>query len=92
MKMRSKMTSFLAALSFGAVLLAGSVIPSLAQTTTAQPQALVQTAQPTTAYGGWYGPTMWWPATSGNPGTASSAQQGIVPQPVGFWGCWGGWW
>lgn len=90
MKTKSNKASFLAAVALGAAVLAGSAIPSLAQTTTPQPQASVQTSQPTTGYGGWYGPTMWWPTVSNTSGTAPVAPQVNTAQPTTFWGCW--WW
>lgn len=86
MKMRSKTGSFLAALALGATILAGSVLPSQAQTTS------VQTVQSSTsAYGGWYGPTMFWPVTSSTPGTVTVTPQASISQPTDFWGGWGGW-
>lgn len=89
MKTESKKASFLAAVALGVAILAGSALPSQAQTTTTQPQTSVQTAQPSTGYGGWFGPTMWWPNTSG---TVAVAPQATTSQPTAFWGCWGGWW
>lgn len=90
MKTKLKKSSFLAAVALGVAILAGSAMPSLAQTT-AQPQASVQTAQPSSVYGGWYGPTMWWPTASNVSGTVT-VPQGSTAQPTAFWGCWGGWW
>lgn len=87
MRMRSKIVSFLAALALGATILAGSVLPSQAQTTS------VQTVQPSiSAYGGWYGPTMFWPATSSTTGTVTVTPHAATSQPTAYWGCWGGWW
>jgi len=91
MKTRSKKASFLAALALGAAILGGSALPSQAQTATPQTQATVQTTQPSTIYSGWFGPGMWWPATSGTSG-AVAAPQTVISLPTAFRGCWGGWW
>lgn len=89
MKTNSKKASFLAAMALGIAILAGSALPSQAQTTTTQPQATVQTSP--SAYS-WFGPGMWWPATSGTTGSVTVAPQPTTSQPTAFWGCWGGWW
>lgn len=91
MKTHSKKGSFLAAVALGVAVLAGSALPSLAQTATALPQTLVQTAQPSTGNSGWYGPTMWWPVSPNTAG-AVTVPQTPTAQPAAFWGCWGGWW
>ncbi|WP_027191419.1 hypothetical protein [Fundidesulfovibrio putealis] len=97
--MRSKKTSFLAATALGVAVLAGSALPSQAQTTTVQPQGTIQTqatAQgvqgvlPDSVYTGWNWPTVLWPTTSATPGTVPVAPQATTSQPTAFWGCW--WW
>lgn len=88
MKTRWNRISLFAAAAFGAAVLVGSALPSLAQTNTSQPQATVQTGQPVTAVpGNWYGPTMWWATASNLPAPAQTTGQRST-----LWGCWGGWW
>lgn len=94
MKTKSKKTSFLTAVALGVAVLAGSALPSQAQTTTPQPQATIQIAQTSgVTPGGWYWPMMWWPVTSTS-STPTTTAQGTVSQPTAsFWGGgWGGWW
>lgn len=94
--MKLKMASPLAAMALGVAILAGSALPSQAQTTTAQPQATTAiSTQPTAVTPGvWTWPTMWWPTASSTPGAASvtpqtpTSQQTV--QPTSFWNCW--WW
>jgi len=93
MKTRSKRATLFAAAALGAAILVGSALPSLAQTSTPQPQATVQTGQPSAAApGGWYGPMIWWAASSNATGTAIATSQLPTSRPVTGWGCWGGWW
>ncbi|WP_156920912.1 hypothetical protein [Fundidesulfovibrio putealis] len=93
MKTRSKKTTFLAAVALSAAILAGSALPSPAQTTTVQPQATIQIAQSSPAtFGNWSWPMMWWPAASSTTATTTIATPGTTSQPTSFWGGWGGWW